>query len=158
MLPFLSLGGTNTFGNPMLFARVNGQWADGALIPAEQFGLGGDGSVRGYATREYLGDLGLSGTVEARLPIILGLLDRKAGVTDAPWDRLQAVAFFDWGVAKVEDPLPGEDEEQWLYGAGLGVRLALTDHFQIKCDVAFPLKETPDSDDVCVHFSGQVQF
>jgi hemolysin activation/secretion protein len=157
LLPFLSLG-DKKYGNPMLFARVNGQWADGALIPAEQFGLGGDGSVRGYATREYLGDQGVSGTLEFRLPILLGLFDRKAGANDAPVDRLQLVAFCDVGWVKVEDPLPGEEDDKTLYGAGLGARLALTDHFQIKCDVAAPLEKTPDSDEVCVHFSGQVQF
>lgn len=158
MIPVLSLAGTNAYGNPMLFARVNGQVADGALIPAEQFGLGGDGSVRGYATREYLGDHGVSGTLEFRLPIVLGLFDRSTGLRDAPWDRLQGVAFVDAGYVKIEDPLPGEEESKTLCGAGLGLRMALTDHFQVKCDLAFPLEETEDSDSMCVHFSAQVQF
>jgi hemolysin activation/secretion protein len=142
----------------MIFARVNGQYASGALIPAEQFGLGGDGSVRGYASREYLGDHGVSGTLEFRLPIMLGLLDRKAGPQQAPWDRLQGVAFVDAGYVKIEDPLPGEEPDKTLYGAGVGARLALSDHFQVKCDLAFPLEKTADSDEMCVHFNMQVQF
>lgn len=158
MLPWLSLGTTNTYANPMIFARVNGQYASGALIPAEQFGLGGDGSVRGYASREYLGDHGVSGTLEFRLPIMLGLLDRKAGPQQAPWDRLQGVAFVDAGYVKIEDPLPGEEPDKTLYGAGVGARLALSDHFQVKCDLAFPLEKTADSDEMCVHFNMQVQF
>lgn len=159
MLPFLSFGGTNrAYGNPMLFAKVNGQYASGALIPAEQFGLGGDGSVRGYATREYLGDHGVSGTLEFRMPIILGLVDRKTDMAHAPWDRLQGVAFFDAGYVKIEDPLPGEEPDKALYGAGVGMRMAITDYFQIRCDLAFPLEKTEDSDTLCVHFSGQVQF
>lgn len=157
VLPWLSWG-DGKYGNPVLFVKVNGQWADGALIPAEQFGLGGDGSVRGYATREYLGDLGASGTAELRIPIVLGWWDRKAGANEAPWDRWQAVAFFDAGWVKIEDALPGEEDDKALYGAGVGLRFAATDHFQVKCDVAFPLEETEDSDELCVHFSGQVQF
>ncbi|MBQ7253021.1 MAG: ShlB/FhaC/HecB family hemolysin secretion/activation protein [Kiritimatiellae bacterium] len=159
-------------GSPMLFAKVGGQWAGGALIPAEQMGLGGDGSVRGYATREYLGDHGIAGTLELRTPIALGFFSRKVpswfgaapasagrtGADDTPFDRLQFVLFADAGCIKIEDPLPGEESSKTLLSAGFGVRLALSDHFQVKCDVGFPLEETTDSDTACVHFSSQVQF
>lgn len=162
--------GTKTTGLPMLFVKLGGQWTDGPLIPAEQMGLGGDGSVRGYATREYLGDHGIAGTLELRTPILLGLCSRKApswfgvrtapakGPDDTPFDRLQFVLFADAGYIKIEHPLPGEEKDKALYSVGCGIRLALGEHFQVKCDVGFPLEETADSDDACLHFNTQVQF
>lgn len=132
-------------------------------------GIGGDGSVRGYSTREYLGDHGLNGTLEFRTPIAPGFFSKKvpswfgAGKAGSapdttPVDRLQGVLFADGGYVKIEDPLPGEEEDKTLYSVGLGARLALTDHFQVKCDVGFPLEETSDSDDACFHFNAQLQF
>lgn len=171
-LQMLPLGGRTT-GVPMLFAKVSGQWADGPLIPAEEMGLGGAGSVRGYATREYLGDHGVAGTLELRSPIALGFFTRKipawcgqtttaakaaAAATEDPADRLQLVLFADAGYIKIDEPLPGEEEDKTLYSVGVGGRLAVSEHFQVSCDVGFPLEETTDSDDACVHFSAQVQF
>lgn len=170
-LQMLDFGGRTT-GVPMLFAKISGQWSDVPLIPAEQMGLGGNGSVRGYATREYLGDHGVAGTLEFRSPIALGLFSRKIpawfGATssaksagkgdDAPFDRLQGVLFADAGYIQIEEPLPGEEKDKTLYSVGLGARLALSEHFQVTCDVGFPLEKTTDSEDACLHFNAQVQF
>lgn len=170
-LQMLAFGGQTT-GAPMLFAKASGQWSDGPLIPAEQMGLGGNGSVRGYATREYLGDQGIAGTLEFRTPITLGFFTRKVpawfGATaapgsagkaaDTPDDRFQLVVFADAGYIKIEDPLPGEEDDKTLYSLGLGGRFALSDYFQVTCDVGFPLEETSDSDTACLHFNAQVQF
>ena len=170
-LQMLAFGGQTT-GAPMLFAKASGQWSDGPLIPAEQMGLGGNGSVRGYATREYLGDQGVAGTLEFRTPITLGFFTRKIpawfGATAAPGsadkaaptpdDRFQLVFFADAGYIKIQDPLPGEEDDKTLYSVGLGGRFALSDYFQVTCDVGFPLEETTDSDTACLHFNAQVQF
>lgn len=170
-LQMLAFGGQTT-GAPMLFAKASGQWSDGPLIPAEQMGLGGNGSVRGYATREYLGDQGVAGTLEFRTPITLGFFTRKIpawfGATAAPGsadkaaptpdDRFQLVVFADAGYIKIQDPLPGEEDDKTLYSVGLGGRFALSDYFQVTCDVGFPLEETTDSDTACLHFNAQVQF
>ena len=173
-LQMLDFGGLKT-GAPMFFVKASGQWSDGPLIPAEQMGLGGNGSVRGYATREYLGDQGVAGTLELRSPITLGFFTRKIpawfGATasaskdgakakgdDTPDDRLQGVLFADAGYIRIEDPLPGEEDDKTLYSVGLGARLAISSTFQVTCDVGFPLEETSDSKDACVHFAAQLQF
>jgi len=44
------------------------QFSDEALVPGEQFGIGGAQSVRGYAERELNGDLGLQASVELHSP------------------------------------------------------------------------------------------
>ena len=46
----------------IVFLKLEGQYASGALIPAEQKAVGGLDNVRGYKEREVLGDNGISGT------------------------------------------------------------------------------------------------
>ena len=43
---------------------LNGQLSDQALIPGEQFGIGGVRSVRGYEEREVTGDYGFQASLE----------------------------------------------------------------------------------------------
>jgi hemolysin activation/secretion protein len=45
------------------------QLADRALLPLEQFVIGGPGSVRGYRTNQLAGDEGFSSGLEVRLPL-----------------------------------------------------------------------------------------
>ena len=47
-----------------LAGRLEGQWTADGLVSAEQFGLGGATSVRGYRERELGGDIGLSASLE----------------------------------------------------------------------------------------------
>ena len=139
-------------GRWVLFLRAAGQYADGPLVPAEQIGVGGANTVRGYVEREYLGDHGFFANIELRTPMLLGFLTRpfvserhrKAHLRN-PLDRLQFVVFLDAGSIKIEDPLPGEDDTQELYSAGLGLRLAFTEYAQLKFDWGFPLEETDES-------------
>lgn len=158
-----------SLGRWMLYLKVSGQYADGPLVPAEQFGIGGWGSVRGYSSREFLGDHGAAGTLELRTPLLLGPFSRayqkvvnakwepKKGV--APVDRLQFVLFGDVGYVKVEDMLEGMDDDQTLYSLGLGLRLAVTDHMQVRFDWGFPLEETYESDHSgSGHLNVQLQF
>ncbi|WP_186764558.1 ShlB/FhaC/HecB family hemolysin secretion/activation protein [Comamonas flocculans] len=52
-----------------LGVRASAQYAPRALVAAEQFGIGGMGSVRGYAERELVGDAGLAASLELRSPL-----------------------------------------------------------------------------------------
>lgn len=49
-------------------AKLRGQWSSHSLIAGEQFGLGGTGSVRGFADREVAGDYGFLWNAEATAP------------------------------------------------------------------------------------------
>lgn len=53
----------------LLLVRADVQLADRALVPLEQFGLGGINSVRGYRQDALLTDNGAFASVELRLPI-----------------------------------------------------------------------------------------
>ena len=52
------------------------------------------------------------------------------------------------------------DDSEFIYSAGLGARFSVTKYTQLKCDVAFPLRDTDwaDDDSMEVYLSMQVQF
>ena len=149
-------------GRSILFAKAETQFAGGALIPAEQMGVGGANSVRGYEERAYLGDHAAVFTLEYRTPLLLGLFTHppKDSKT-ATKDRLQFVAFSDLGFFSRVDPLPGEITDEMLWGAGVGLRFAWSENYQLRCDYALPLLE-PEGCDFSewgrVHVSAQCQF
>lgn len=63
---------TAVFEDWQLKLRFAGQWSGDALVPGEQFGIGGAASVRGYAERELVGDRGGLVTVELGTPPLGG--------------------------------------------------------------------------------------
>ena len=146
-------------GRSMVFAKVDAQIANGALVSAEQMGVGGANSVRGYKEREFLGDNAVTGTLEYRTPLLLGgigsLMGRKTS------DRLQFVAFLDGGWIGIEDALAGEDDSLFIASAGLGVRAAWGENSLLRLDWGLPLKDTDESetsDGGRLHVSVQAQF
>jgi len=145
----------------ILFFKAEGQYASCPLIPAEKLALGGFNTVRGYQTKGYLGDNGLYGTVELRTPILLDMvshtLGRKPGST--PLDRLQFVAFTDFGFIEFIDPLPGVDDNETLLSVGAGVRLAVTRYSQLRFDVGVPVASASGDDDSSEYYlDWQFQF
>ena len=141
-------------GRHMLFGKLDAQYAMGnALVSAEQMGIGGANSVRGYQEREFLGDNAFTATLEYRTPLLLGYLD------SARRDRLQFVVFGDLGYIGIEDALPGEDDSQFIAGAGLGLRFAWGEHFLSRFDWGVPLEKTDESDGGGrLYLSAQAQF
>lgn len=141
-----TLGRSGSYaGRDILFGKVDAQWSDGALVSAEQAGVGGASSVRGYKEREWLGDHAVTASLEWRTPLLLGYL---GGTTEGktPRDRLQLVVFGDVGWIGIEDALAGEDDSQFLGSVGAGFRFAWGEHALLRFDWGFPLKETPESD------------
>lgn len=103
------------------------QWSADSLVPLEQFGLGGQLSVRGYRQDLLLTDNGLLFSAEFRVPILKAA---KTGV-------LQLAPFIDvgkgWNV-NTENPSPNT-----LVGTGLGLLWKQTDDFSIRLDWGIPL-------------------
>ncbi len=54
----------------LLLLRADAQLADRALLPFEQFSLGGIDSVRGYRQDALLTDNGIFASAEVRIPIL----------------------------------------------------------------------------------------
>ena len=146
----------------MLFMKLEGQYTSDTLIPVEKLALGGYNCLRGYHARGYLGDYGVYGTFELRTPILVDAFASLFGdrTDKIPIDRLQFLGFVDWGYLAYNDLPSGYDDSEFLYSAGFGARMAVTKYTQLKCDIAFPLKDSDwaDDDDFEVYFSLQMQF
>lgn len=145
----------------ILFLKAEGQYTSSPLIPAEKLSLGGYNTVRGYQTKGYLGDNGVYGTIELRTPILLDLFSKTFGreTQKNPLDRLQLVAFTDFGFLEFEDPLPGVDESETLMSVGAGLRLAVTQYSQLRLDVGVPVASASGEDDSSEYYlDWQLQF
>jgi hemolysin activation/secretion protein len=115
----------------VLGARVRGQVADEPLIPGEQFGMGGALSVRGLREREVTGDSGISGTLEALVPL--------------PWEGLGAVLFVDAGQVRSKQIAAGQPSRQDAASVGVGLRWTLARRLFIAIDAAQVLDGTTAS-------------
>ena len=118
----------------LLLIRSNVQLADRALVPIEQFSLGGLESVRGYRQDLLLSDNGAFASAEVRLPILrVSQLDTV----------LQLTPFVDVGTTwnsgrSAPDP-------NTLASVGLGLRLSQSDRFTARLDWGIPLIDVNDS-------------
>ncbi|MBV8605558.1 MAG: ShlB/FhaC/HecB family hemolysin secretion/activation protein [Pelomonas sp.] len=115
-----------------------------ALVPGEQFGLGGANAVRGYEEREVTGDQALLGSGELRGPD-LGPLGAGVWFGARGLEHLQLLAFGDAG--RVWNHLGaaclGSEVQCTLASAGLGARLAGragAGGWQLRLDLAEALK------------------
>lgn len=146
----------------MLFMKFEGQYSTDTLIPVEKLSMGGYNCMRGYHSRGYLGDYGVYGTFELRTPILVDAFSAMFGDrrNKTPIDRIQFLGFLDWGWTAFNDLPSGFDDNEFIYSAGFGARLSVTKYTQLKCDVAFPLRDTDwaDDDNMEVYFSVQTQF
>lgn len=122
------------FSDWLLRLGLNGQWSEDALVPGEQFGIGGANSVRGFDERGLSNDIGHQGTVELYAPEWAPL----PGSSDL---KLRPLAFFDFANLSRNKPLPGEQEDASIASAGIGVRLGLGDKLSVKADWGIVLDE-----------------
>jgi hemolysin activation/secretion protein len=121
-------------GDWQVRGRLDMQYADEVLVPAEQFGIGGQASVRGFLEREVASDKGHSGTLEVYTPELAPMLGMK------DWNA-RLLAFYDFGRITRVNPLPGEQLREGIASAGLGLRLALQKAFSLRFDVANILQQ-----------------
>ncbi|NEP00128.1 MAG: ShlB/FhaC/HecB family hemolysin secretion/activation protein [Symploca sp. SIO2E9] len=120
----------------ILLLRSDLQLADQALVPFEQFSLGGQLSVRGYRQDALLADHGLFASAEIRTPIL----------RIPEWETvLQLTPFIDFGTVWNSDDL--ELEESTLVSVGLGLRLLLGNNFRARLDWGIPLVGLDDIGD-----------
>ena len=116
----------------LLLARLSTQIADRALLSLERFGLGGQGSVRGYRQDQLLTDNGVFASVESRFPI--------ARVPE--WDSVMQIApFVDFGIGWNDDVDPSPNE---LVSIGTGLVLQVSDRITMRLDYGIPLTDVND--------------
>jgi len=107
-------------------AALNGQYSDDMLVSGEQFGIGGADSVRGFFEREVSNDVGYRGTLELYTPDFGGKL--MAGA------RTRALAFFDYGGVRRNQPGPAEPHGQHITSTGVGLRFSRGTNIALRLD------------------------
>jgi hemolysin activation/secretion protein len=110
-----------------LTAQWNGQYSRDSLVPAEQFGIGGVGSVRGLNGRGATGDVGQRVGLEWAAP-----LKRLS----EPW-RLDAAwqVFAETAQAQRNNPQPEEIVRTTLASVGAGIRITWREQLSLRADV-----------------------
>lgn len=118
---------------------VAGQYADGELLSAEEFSLGGSSIGRAYEFSELSGDHGLGGSVELQY--------------GDSWDegfpaRYQVYGFYDFGMVWNDGEFEADRES--LASAGFGVRVGLTKSLNVELEYAEALTRpvNPEGDKV----------
>ena len=114
----------------LLLVRGDIQLADRPLLPLEQFGIGGQESVRGYRQDQLFTDSGILGSAEVRIPILrLPSLDNAV---------LQLSPFVDVGhgfnKGSGANPSPNT-----LVSVGLGLRFQAGNRITARFDWGIPL-------------------
>ncbi|WP_017654630.1 ShlB/FhaC/HecB family hemolysin secretion/activation protein [Fortiea contorta] len=115
--------------NTLLLLRANAQLASRPLLPLEQFGLGGNESVRGYRQDLILSDNGAFASAEVQIPIL-----RLPDVDGL----LHVIPFVDFGVAW-NNSASSYLSDNTLASVGLGWRWTQGDRFSARLDWGIPL-------------------
>ncbi|WP_228016025.1 ShlB/FhaC/HecB family hemolysin secretion/activation protein [Leptolyngbya ectocarpi] len=112
----------------LLLLRGNIQLADQTLLPAEQFSIGGLGSVRGYRQGARQRDNGVFASAEVQVPVMR--IPEVNGL-------LQVAPFIDYGTAwNIDGSGPSPDT---LASVGLGLQWRHSDNFSARLDYGIPL-------------------
>ncbi|MEH2269417.1 MAG: ShlB/FhaC/HecB family hemolysin secretion/activation protein [Nostoc sp.] len=113
----------------LFLLRLNTQLASRTLLPLEQFGLGGQDSIRGYRQDYLLTDNATFVSAEVQVPIL-----RLPQI----YSTLQVVPFVDFGVGWNSSGRENPDPNT-LAAVGLGLRWSQGDRFTVRLDWGIPL-------------------
>lgn len=110
------------------------QASSSALLPSEQFGLGGFDTVRGYQEREFLADDALVANLEVRSPPLSPL--------SKPRNELRFLVFTDyaWGHNLHRSFAEGSTAQLWSVGPGF--RYSILPYLTTRLDYGFRLHKT----------------
>jgi hemolysin activation/secretion protein len=106
-------------------------------VPLEQFGLGGQETVRGYRQDILLTDNGVLASAEVRIPVL-----RLPQLEDS---IVQLAPFVDIGAAWNNSGRPDPDPNV-LASIGLGLQWQLGDILTLRLDYGIPLVSISSSD------------
>ncbi len=127
---FQVLQALNEQKDAVVVSRIAAQLTPDSLLPLEQLSIGGVETVRGYRTSQRVGDNGIVGTIELRLPIV-----RDPG----GFGLLQIVPFVDAGTIWSNSNNEANSADGTLLSTGLGLRWQLNDSLSASLDWGIPL-------------------
>lgn len=109
----------------LLRVKFSGQSSSDALIPGEQFGVGGSNSVRGFMAREVANDSGQLTNLEIYSPNTCSAFLSS---------QCRILAFYDMGHVSRNNALAGELNRESISSAGLGVRVNIGQSLSLEMD------------------------
>jgi hemolysin activation/secretion protein len=123
----------------MIKILAKGQISSAPLLPIEQFGVGGENSVRGYPERALNSDEGFILNFDLFSPKakLIQSIKKNKRIQDA----IQGVFFFDVGFASLLDPSSTESKSHILAGMGPGFRYQASSWLYMKFDYGFRLAD-----------------
>jgi hemolysin activation/secretion protein len=137
--------------------RGLGQVSSSTLIASEDFGAGGNSTVRGYDERTVTGDDGWLVQNELRTPeLVLGNLTGKENAKD--W--IQGLVFCDYGGVIQLNQTTGQSPHDQLLSVGAGLRYQMADNLHFRLDYGYQLKRDYQSDanNLLMQSRGEVDF
>ncbi len=120
----------------LLILRSDLQFSTRALVPLEQFPLGGYQSVRGYRQDVLLTDNGVFLSAEALFPVF------RIGDTGL----VQVASFIDFGRGWNDLELSSQENDT-LIGIGVGLQVRFGDRFTGRIDYGIPLRDVDDREE-----------
>jgi hemolysin activation/secretion protein len=126
------------YGNVNFMVRALGQLSSHNMLPIEEMGIGGYGTVRGHNLALFLGDSGF--TVSGELLSAPPFIADKVVLGQRISQMVQFSLFYDYGRVYYTENQRGEIPDERLQGYGGGVRLYYKDFFTFKFDMARPMK------------------
>jgi hemolysin activation/secretion protein len=128
----LNLNASATVGRSTWLLAYAGQWSPDSLVPAEQFSIGGEGSVRGFKARLVAGDRGNRLSIELQRPLRVPFPTLGAEVG---WQL-----FGDVAQVERHEPQPGERARTMLSGVGGGLRAFWSNRFSLRADTGIVVR------------------
>jgi hemolysin activation/secretion protein len=127
--------------------------SDERLVPAKMTSFGGMYTVRGYDEYEHIADGGILASAQYEFDLVKyeeSLLKAQGAESDedavTPFvKKLAPLVFFDYGRAKIKDPVATEKEYEELMSAGAGIIFELGDNFTGSVYYGYPLADTDNT-------------
>ena len=127
--------------------------SDERLVPAKMTSFGGMYSVRGYDEYEAVADGGILATVQYEFDLVKYEESKNAGGNRAGQEgqknplvrKLAPLVFFDYGRAKVIDPVGTDRSHEELFSVGGGAIVELADNFSGVVYYGYPLNATDNT-------------
>jgi len=137
-----------------LVSQMSFQFTPNRLLSSQQFRMGGLYTVRGYPEGDYLGDYGMLGSIELRIPPYFIPETWQWPLTETSiYDSTKAIAFLDFGQGFLNGPKLEEESSQHLMGVGGGLRVSFNDHLQARVEVGVPVgDQSTDGKNARLHF------
>jgi hemolysin activation/secretion protein len=143
--------------DPDRIQRLSGSFSwttsDERLVPAKMTAFGGMYTVRGYDEYEIIADGGILTSLQYEFDLVKynqsrGVGEpavRPSGSDELYLKKLAPLVFFDYGLAKMEDAVPGEHDDLELCSWGVGTIVELGDNFTGTVYYGYPLIATDET-------------